>query len=243
MTLTSTKSGLQAAGDLPVHPTMRHPHTGEPLRAIYRTKRGRLVWPQMGGSPDDPPPPPNPAEPPKPADPPADPPTPPEPPKPTDPKDEPLGPAGLRALQAEREAREKLEKEFAPLRPLLAALGGGKPADGKTELEQLNERFAAQEKAIADERVARWRAEVTAEKKLTPAQAKRLVGSTKEEMAADADDLLAAFPAPPPTDGKGRGGPRPDPAQGPRPGDKSTSVASGRDLYAERHKKKTTTST
>lgn len=131
---------------------------------------------------------------------------------------------------------------MAPLQQLAEALGG-KPANGKTEVELLNERFAAQEKAIADERVARWRAEVQAEKKLSPAQAKRLVGTTKEEMAADADDLLAAFPAPPPPDGKGRGGPRPDPAQGPRPGDKTASVSSGRDLYAERHKKKTTTST
>lgn len=35
---------------LPFHPTMRHPITGESLQAIYRTKAGKLVWPQMGGS-------------------------------------------------------------------------------------------------------------------------------------------------------------------------------------------------
>lgn len=35
---------------LPFHPSMRHPHTGEPLQAIYRTKGGRLVWPVLGGS-------------------------------------------------------------------------------------------------------------------------------------------------------------------------------------------------
>src|SRR5213075_3263225 len=35
---------------LPLHPTLKDPRTGEPLRAFYRTKRGELVWPVMGGS-------------------------------------------------------------------------------------------------------------------------------------------------------------------------------------------------
>jgi hypothetical protein len=146
-------------------------------------------------------------------------------------------------LQEEREARKRLEQEFAPLRPLLAALGGGKPADGRTELEQLNERFATQEQALADERLERWRAEVLAdksEKGLTPVLAKRLVGATKEELAADADELLAGLPTPPVEEPR-RNGPRPDPAQGPRPGERTSSLDAGRSLYAERHKPKTTT--
>ncbi len=34
---------------LPLHPHLVHPLTGEPLRAIYRTKGGQLIWPQLGG--------------------------------------------------------------------------------------------------------------------------------------------------------------------------------------------------
>jgi hypothetical protein len=37
---------------LPIHPFLRHPHTGEPLRAIA-VVNGRPVWPVMGASPDD----------------------------------------------------------------------------------------------------------------------------------------------------------------------------------------------
>lgn len=34
---------------LPTHPTLRHPLTGEPLRALGVTKYGRWIWPQLGG--------------------------------------------------------------------------------------------------------------------------------------------------------------------------------------------------
>jgi hypothetical protein len=40
------------------------------------------------------------------------------------------------------------------------------------------------------------RAEVAAEKGLTAAQAKRLVGTTRDELLADADEFLALMPAP-----------------------------------------------
>ena len=44
---------------------------------------------------------------------------------------------------------------------------------------------------LAREQVSiRVRAEVVAEKQLTPVQAKRLMGSTREELAADADGKL-----------------------------------------------------
>lgn len=145
--------------------------------------------------------------------------TPPAPtPEPPKPEDKPLGPAGERALAAERDARKALEKELAslaPLKSLAEALGAGKPeANGKSEIELLNERFAAHEKTLAEERAARFRAEVAHEKGLTPAQAARLQGGTREELLADADALLALFPAaaPPGTPGT----PRPDPSQGAR---------------------------
>ena len=50
MSLRLVKPGLSAA--FPVHSTMRHPHTGEPLRAIGIIK-GKPIWPFMGASPDD----------------------------------------------------------------------------------------------------------------------------------------------------------------------------------------------
>lgn len=36
--------------DLPFHPRLTHPLTGERLRAVHVTKRGLPVWPVMGGS-------------------------------------------------------------------------------------------------------------------------------------------------------------------------------------------------
>lgn len=37
---------------LPIHPTKRHPLTGQPIKAIWVTPRGRVCWPIMGGSPE-----------------------------------------------------------------------------------------------------------------------------------------------------------------------------------------------
>ena len=157
------------------------------------------------------------ADPPKPAPPKSD-------PKPTEPKagdppkdpkpDEQLGEGGLKALKAEREAREALEKQLktlAPLQQLAEALGKGDPVKGKSELEQLNERLATHEKDLSTEREARWRAEVAHEKNLTPQQAERLRGKTRDELAADADSLKELFPSTP-------GTPKPDPSQGSRSG-------------------------
>ncbi|HEY9475627.1 MAG TPA: hypothetical protein VIS06_17480 [Mycobacteriales bacterium] len=160
-------------------------------------------------APGDPAPAPTnpPTTPPAPAQPPAD------PPKPVD---EPLGPAGLKALQEERKAREALEKQVAALAPLAKLLGGSAPTgDGKTDLERVTERMAQYEADLAAERAARIRVEVAAEKGLTAAQAARLQGSSREELAADADALLALFPAQAPP---GPRTPAPDPSQGARGG-------------------------
>lgn len=42
-------------GTLPLHPSMRHPLTGAPVRALWVRPDGRVMWPLMGGAPDDPP--------------------------------------------------------------------------------------------------------------------------------------------------------------------------------------------
>jgi hypothetical protein len=135
--------------------------------------------------------------------------------------DEPLGPAGKKALDEERAARKALEQQLAKLSPL-AKLAEviGKPSDGKPTddpVKALTERLGQHEKDLAAEREARWRAEVAHEKNLTPAQAARLAGKSRDELAADAAALLAAFA---PTGGAQPGQqpatPRPDPSQGPR---------------------------
>lgn len=64
---------------------------------------------------------------------------------------------------------------------------------GKSEVERLTAQAKA-ESDRADKAEARaLRLEVAALKGLTPTQAKRLVGSTQEELEADADELLASF--------------------------------------------------
>lgn len=183
-----------------------HPRTG--LTALGFRRNGAPIWPVAGASPDgdpaDPAPTP-PADPPKPPDgtPPADPPQ---------PKDGPLGETGKKALEAERAARQALEKQLAPLKPLLDALGGKPGPDAKTDLERLTERFGEYEQQVQEERLARFRAEVASEKGLTPAQARRLVGTTREGLAADADQILLDFPTTPAR----TPAPKPDPSQGPK---------------------------
>lgn len=68
--------------------------------------------------------------------------------------------------------------------------------DGKNPAEQHADELAQIRTELADERVLRLKAEVAAERGLTKSQAKRLQGTTLEELNADADDLLEAFPAP-----------------------------------------------
>jgi len=64
---------------------------------------------------------------------------------------------------------------------------------GKTEAERLQAKADENEKKAAAAEARALRLEVAAAKGLTPAQAKRLVGATKEEFEADADELLTTF--------------------------------------------------
>lgn len=41
---------MLALSELPNHPTLIHPVTGDPLRAIYQTKDGTYRWPVLGGA-------------------------------------------------------------------------------------------------------------------------------------------------------------------------------------------------
>lgn len=76
----------------------------------------------------------------------------------------------------------------------------------KTEAEKVTERLTQAEQRAAAAEANLLRMQVAAEKGLTPAQAKRLVGSSREELEADADELVASFPTqqqPAPVNGNG----------------------------------------
>lgn len=63
----------------------------------------------------------------------------------------------------------------------------------KTEAEKVAERAKAAEDRATQAESKALRLEVAFEKGLTPAQAKRLVGTSREELEADADELLETF--------------------------------------------------
>jgi hypothetical protein len=139
-------------------------------------------------------------------------------PAPTDPAGDGLGDAGKKALETERAARKELEKRLAALEPLtkLADALGVKGEGGKNDVETLTAQVTKMQVDLDNERLGRLRLEVAAEKSLTPAQAARLVGASREELAKDADALKELFPA---TAASGQPGtPAPDPSQGARGG-------------------------
>jgi hypothetical protein len=125
---------------------------------------------------------------------------------PADPKldNDPLGDAGKKALAAERDARKAAEKELARYRKAEAD-------QAEADKSEAEKRAAAEQRA-ADAELRATRLEVAHEKGLTPAQAKRLVGATREELEADADEILRDFPVTPAAPKV----PKPDPSQGPK---------------------------
>lgn len=110
-----------------------------------------------------------------------------------------LGDAGRKALDQERRARREAEKARKALEEKLREFEDR----DKSDSEKAAERLAAAEKRASENELRAMRAEVAMAKGLTAAQAKRLVGSTIEEIEADADEILEAFPVdsrtPPPS--------------------------------------------
>lgn len=100
---------------------------------------------------------------------------------------EELGEAGKRALEAERKARRAAESRAKELE---AKVKEAEDAE-KTELEKLQGQVADLTKKAEAAEAKADRFEVAAAKGLSLAQARRLVGSTKEELEADADALRA----------------------------------------------------
>lgn len=119
--------------------------------------------------------------------------------------------ADVERIVAERLSRERKQtaERYADYDQLKAKAAEADAS--KSDLQKLADRVTAAEKRAADAEAKQMRAEVAQAKGLTAAQAKRLTGSTKEELEQDADDLLAAFggkkDAPKPdTDPKGEAG-------------------------------------
>jgi hypothetical protein len=99
----------------------------------------------------------------------------------------------LNKIISERVARERAKfADYTDLKSKAAKFDELDQAS-KTEQERLTERLAAAEARAAETESRALRLEVASENGLTPTQAKRLVGSTREELEADAKELLETF--------------------------------------------------
>lgn len=119
--------------------------------------------------------------------------------------DEKLGEAGKKALEAEREARRELEAKVAKLTRAAEKAEADKQASEdakKDELVKAQESLAELQAKIKAKEEADLRFEIASEKVPdgTPVAkvrslARRLTGSTKEELEKDADEFIAdVFP-------------------------------------------------
>lgn len=77
---------------------------------------------------------------------------------------------------------------------------------GKTELQKLTDKMSEADKRAAAAEARALRLQVAYDKGLSPAQAKRLVGSTQEELESDADEFLESIK---PSDDQGAPGNKP----------------------------------
>lgn len=100
-----------------------------------------------------------------------------------------LGDAGKRALAAERKRATEAERRAADLE---AELQKAKDKD-KPDIERLTGERDAAAKRASDAETALLKLSIGLDKGLTPAQARRLTGTTRDELEADADELASAF--------------------------------------------------
>lgn len=180
-----------------------HPRTG--LTALGLRRNGAPIWPVRGASPDDP------GE--------VD-----DPPGASDPDPdvpEGTGDAGKQAIARMKAERNAARKELRDAQAKLATFEQAEQERAEADKTEAEKRAAAEQRA-ADAELRALRLEVAAAKGLTPAQAKRLVGASREELEADADEIREAFPTTPARPEPRT--PRPDPSQGNRGGAKPTSA-------------------
>lgn len=129
-----------------------------------------------------------------------------------EPDDDKLGEGGMKALKAEREAHKAAT---AHIKELEAKLKAYEDRD-KSEAEKTAERLAKLEEDSKTGTAKAMRYEIALDKGLPKALAERLQGSTREELEADADELLKlvgeqkpASPKPDPSQGHGGAGAKP----------------------------------
>ena len=103
------------------------------------------------------------------------------------PEGAPLGDAGLKALQAERTRAAKAEADLKALQQKIED-------SQKTAEQKAADAITAATATAAQAEARALRYEVAAAKGLDLALAARLTGSTKEELEADADTLMALIP-------------------------------------------------
>lgn len=121
-----------------------------------------------------------------------------------------LGDPGKAAIVRERHAAAEAQQRLAAAEARVKEFEDA----SKTQEQRDSEARATLERTSAENAAKALRYEVAAEKGIPLTASSRLVGSSREEIAADADRFIADFPnllvASPRT-------PAPDPGQGPRP--------------------------
>lgn len=149
------------------------------------------------------------------------------------PAEDALGDAGKKALDAMKAERNKAAREAADLRSKLQEFEDR----NKTEAERLAEKASTSESRASEAEARATRLEVILDK--LPADAtvddvkrlvtlsKRLVGSTREELEADADELLGTFKTSGPSRPSGDIGQGPRPVAGPADGSPRSLIAAG----------------
>jgi hypothetical protein len=95
----------------------------------------------------------------------------------------------IKDLRSEAASYRKKAKELEPFK---AAADEAAQAE-LTELERVRNELETIKQQAAAQELEALRLRVAAEKGLTPAQARRLAGTTEEELSADADDLVSTF--------------------------------------------------
>lgn len=134
-----------------------------------------------------------------------------------------LNEGGVKALRAERDARKAAEARAKDLEEQVAALTVNLD-EAKANATSAAEQAATQ---VADLQTQLARLQVIHEKAVPDALAEFVQGTTAEELAASADKLLAAIPAPAPASDAAPAplAMRPDPSQGGTPEPATTTDA------------------
>lgn len=113
----------------------------------------------------------------------------------TDDADDTTGTDDAGASEAEKWKRlaRKHEGRAKAAQAEIEKLKAGATSASESDMDKLRSTVEELRSDLAEERRKAMVAEIAAERGLTPAQAKRLTGSTREEIEEDADEIVEAF--------------------------------------------------